>query len=122
MEQQDRSGPHVRVLVRPTASRQRAEAIGDESDVRCGGELNVAVRRARLCVPREESSMSIKSKVLAAAASTLLLMDMDVPLLELTAVPCARLSELAPAAHGPEGSRPARHAAGSRWPDQDRNG
>src|SRR6516164_8379375 len=58
----------------------------------------------------------------AAAASTLLLMDMDVPLLEPTAVPCARLSELASAARGPEGSRPARHAAGSRWPDQDGNG
>src|SRR5271170_6841693 len=57
----------------------------------------------------------------AAEASTLLLMDMNVPLLEPTAVPCARLSELAPAARGPEGSRPARHAAGSRWPDQDRD-
>src|SRR6516164_7099301 len=58
----------------------------------------------------------------AAAASTLLLMDMNVPLLEPPAVPCARLSELASAARGPEGSRPARHAAGSRWPDQDGNG
>src|SRR5215472_6620564 len=34
----------------------------------------------------------------AAAASTLLLMDINVPLLEPTAVPCARLSELTPAA------------------------
>jgi hypothetical protein len=29
------------------------------------------------------------------------LMDMNVPLVELTAVPCARLSELASAARGP---------------------
>jgi hypothetical protein len=32
----------------PTASRQRAERIGEESDVRCGGELDTAVRRVRL--------------------------------------------------------------------------
>jgi hypothetical protein len=34
-----------------------------------GGQLDAAVRRVRLWVPREEQSMSIKSKVLAAAAT-----------------------------------------------------
>ncbi len=68
MELQDRSGQ----MLRPdqaTASRQRAERSGKKSDARCGGQLDAAVRRVRPRVPREESSMSFKSKVTAAAAT-----------------------------------------------------
>src|ERR1700720_3862628 len=58
-----------------------------------------------------------------AAASTLLLMDIDDSFLG-TPRPCPAHGrvELAPQ-HATIGHvRPARHAAGSRWPDQDRNG
>src|ERR1700684_3342533 len=53
-----------------TASRQRAERSGKHPTRATGDQLDAAVRRARLRVPREECSpMSIKSKVLAAAAT-----------------------------------------------------
>src|SRR5580704_909236 len=56
-----------------------------------------------------------------ATESTLLLMDMEIPLLEPPAVPCARLGRAGPPQHATIAHvRPARHAAGSRWPDQDR--
>ena len=56
----------------------------------------------------------------AAAASTLLLMDMnDSSLGTPQPYPAHGCVELAPAARGTGGFRPARHAAGSRRPGQD---
>src|SRR5579863_2282634 len=45
-----------------------------------------------------------------------------VPLVEAPAVPCARPDELAPLQRGPEIRPEPGGAAGSRWPDQVRNG
>src|ERR1700722_17984530 len=67
MELQDRSG-RICDPGQAAVSRQRAERSG-KSDVRYGVQHDAAVRRVRLRVPREEPSMSIKSKVLATAAT-----------------------------------------------------